>query len=153
MNPRTATLIQGAIRSARARERLVKAAQRDRRYVLGVAYPADALDLHGEYMTADTVEATAWEYLQDGGRQVGLYHSDGTMGHGQVVESYIHRGPDWQTVDASGTAQVVKAGDWLLGVIFDDQTWPLVKSGRITGWSIDGTGRRRTVPRSQTNLA
>jgi hypothetical protein len=108
----------------------------EQRYALGVAYPADQLDGHGEFMTPEDVEQAAWGFLRLG-PQVGLYHADGTIGHAQVVESYIYRGPDWQLGD-----QTVHAGDWLLGVIFDPDTWELVKAGRIVGWSIQGIGSR-----------
>jgi hypothetical protein len=117
------------------------------RYTLGLAYPAGSLDGHGEFMSAATLEKTAWAYL-DGGSQVGLYHSDRpeVLGHGRVVESYIYRGPDWSVSDASGGTQVVCAGDWLLGAVWDEQAWPLVQR---FGWSIDGVGYRRPAVREE----
>jgi hypothetical protein len=142
----TAAQVQGRLMAAR-RTRVAKATG-ESRYVLGVAYPAHELDGHDEGMTGPTVEQTAWGYLADGGRQIGLFHADQTVGHATVVESYVYRGPDWELTDASGQTQVVKAGDWLLGAVFDEPAWRLVKAGRVQGWSIDGAGKRRQVPRA-----
>lgn len=116
----------------------------DRRFVLGVAYPALRKDGHGEWMTADTVEAAAHDFLASG-RQVGFFHADGTTGHGTVVESYVHRGPSYVETAPDGTPVEINTGDWVLGVRFDEQSWQLVKSGQVDGWSIDGSGRRRTA--------
>lgn len=115
----------------------------EERYVLGVAYPADRVDGHGDFMKAETVQKMAWDYLRRG--EVGLHHRDGTEGHADVVESYIYRGPDWHQTAADGTAQIVKSGDWLLGAVFDAPTWELVKSGKFNGWSIQGLAARRPV--------
>lgn len=117
----------------------------ERRFVLGIAYPALRKDGHGEWMTPETVEATAWEFLRSG-RQIGVFHADGTVGHADVVESYIHRGAP-ETYDlGDGASVTVNPGDWVLGAIFDAQLWSLLKAGQLDGWSIDGTGRRRKAP-------
>lgn len=116
----------------------------EQRYVLGLAYQAGrneritkGLDGARDAFPPDDLEKAAWEYGK-GGREVGLFHADGTEGHVQIVESYIYRGPDWQMGDV-----VVKAGDWLLGGICDEAVWSLVKAGKLTGWSPQGRGRRR----------
>ena len=112
------------------------------RFTLGVAYPANCLDGHGEFMSPETVEKMAWDWMADY-REVGILHAAGTVGHGDPVESYIYRGPDWEIAD-----QVIKAGDWMLGYRWDAPGWALIKSGRLEGWSIDGKAARRPVPRS-----
>jgi hypothetical protein len=121
----------------------------EERYVLGIAYPADRVDGHGEYMTATTVQKAAWDYLRKG--QIGLHHADGTVGHANIVESYIYRGPDWTQQAADGSQQVVKSGDWLVGAVFDEPTWADVKSGKFNGWSIQGLASRR--PNSEEKSA
>jgi Putative phage serine protease XkdF len=118
-----------------------------KRFVLGVAYPADRVDGHGEYMTADQLEATAWDYARNH-RRIGFYHVDGTEGHADVVESYIYRGPDWVTSDIDGREQVIKAGDWVLGGILDEAGFDLVRRRKADGWSVDGMARRRRKLRS-----
>lgn len=116
----------------------------ERHFSLGVAYPADQVDGHGEFMKRATVQDTAWGYIAKGAK-VGVMHADGTEGHAQVVESYIYQGPDWATEGADGRQQVIKAGDWLVGVIWDAATWPLIRNGQLRGWSIQGTGTRRPI--------
>lgn len=122
----------------------------DVHYSLGVAYPADRTDGHGDFMKANTVRETAWGFIAKGAK-VGLMHADGTEGHGQVAESYIYQGPDWATAGADGNQQVIKAGDWLVGVLWDAPTWRLIKTGRFTGWSIQGTGTRRPLDEGEAD--
>lgn len=119
-----------------------------KRFVLGVAYPADKVDGHGEFIRAAELEQRAWDYVRKH-RQIGWFHADGTLGHAEVVESYIHRGPDWHTSDIDGNVQVIKSGDWVLGAIVDEAGWEAVVNGPADGWSIDGKAKRRTVPRNQ----
>jgi len=124
---------------------LVKASD-ERRYTLTVAYPADRADVavaadgHRDFASKAAVEDAAWSYLVKS-PQVGLWHADGTDGAGAVVESYVYRGPDWQP---DGSGYVVKAGDWLLGIVWEPEAWEHVKAGRIGGVSMQGSARRRT---------
>jgi hypothetical protein len=114
----------------------------EKRYTLTVAYPADTVDGHGEFIKAQNLEPLAWDYLTKH-RQIGLYHADNEIGHGQVVESYIWRGDPWTVEAADGTTQVVKSGSWLLGVIWSPTAWRLIKTGQIAGMSIQGRAKRR----------
>lgn len=116
------------------------------RYVLGVAYQAGpdpkikrGADGGRDFFSADQLEKAAWSFLPSGAH-VGLFHGpDDTVGHATVVESYVYRGPDWDL----GNGDVVRKGDWLIGAILDDVAWQLYKSGRVTGWSPQGTAMRR----------
>lgn len=121
-------------------------AEQEQRYVLGVAYQAGpdpriqrGADGGRDYFTPEELEKAAWSFLKNG-PQVGLFHADGTVGHAEVVESYIWRGDPWDL----GDGVVVKAGDWLVGAILDEVAWDLYKSGRVTGWSPQGSARRIT---------
>jgi hypothetical protein len=121
----------------------------EQRYVLGLAYAAgpDPLikrgaDGHRDYFTADELEKAARTFLRKGAMQVGIMHVDGTVGHAEVVESYI-----WPSEDPfiyKGEI-VANKGDWLLGMLLDEQSWALVKSGQLTGFSPQGSGKRRTA--------
>jgi hypothetical protein len=121
------------------------------RFVLGLAYQAGpdpriakGADGGRDFFTAEELEKACWSYLP-GGAEVGLFHADGTLGHMQVTESYIYRGPAWGQPDGT----VIKAGDWLIGGICDEVAWRLVKSGKVTGFSPQGMARR-IRPRSET---
>lgn len=117
----------------------------EQRYVLGIAYQAGpdpritkGADGGRDYFTEAELEKAAWNFLRRG-RQHGAFHLDGTEGCAETVESYIYRGPDWDL----GDGIVVKSGDWLIGAVLDEKAWQAVKAGRISGWSPQGTARRR----------
>lgn len=121
----------------------------EQRYVLALAYQAGmddrivkGADGSRDYFTPAELEKAAWSFL-NGSPEIGLYHVDGTAGHARVVESYVWRGNDWPVIAPDGSEQVVKAGDWLLGLQLDDVAWQLYKSGRVSGVSIQGSARRR----------
>lgn len=127
---------------------LVKS-EAERRYTLTVAYPANkadtavAADGFRDFASKQAVEDAAWAYLTKS-PAVGLWHKDGTDGAGQVVESYIWRGPDWTVKAADGSEHTVTEGDWLLGIQWTPETWPKVQSGEIGGVSMQGSAARRT---------
>lgn len=115
-------------------------------YVEGVAYPANRVDGHGEFMTAESVRKSMWAFMDHAaGQQIGLYHADGTVGHGMVRQCYQWPDgqPDRLVVAADGSEQVIKSGDWLLGVEFDAETWPRIMRGEVNGWSIQGMAARK----------
>ena len=118
-----------------------------RRFTFSVAYPALRKDGHGEFATPETIEQTAWDWMARS-RKVGLYHADGLVGYGTVVENTIWRGPDWHVADVNGHTQVIKAGDWCCGIIWDEPAWNLILSGKADGLSIQGQARhiRTTFP-------
>jgi hypothetical protein len=122
-------------------------ADEEDRFVLGIAYQAGrdpnikkGADGFRDWATAREIELACHGFMKAGGQRSGLFHIDGTddAGHARIVENYIYRGPDWTLANGA----VVKAGDWLLGAILDEQAWALVKAGRITGWSPQGKARR-----------
>jgi hypothetical protein len=115
--------------------------EEEKRYTLGVAYPANEIDAHGDFTTPEELEEAAWKFMQRvqrGFSGVGLFHQPGTEYSGGVVESYIYRGPRWEV-----NGQVVEPGDWLLGVRWTEKAWELIKSGKVTGYSIQGYAYRR----------
>lgn len=118
--------------------RVVKAAN-ETRYTLGIAYPANRVDVHGDYMSAEELEQSAWRFAKAGLAANGIQHKDGSGGAGDVVESYIYRGPKW---DLNG--QVVNPGDWMMGVIWDRPTWEAIRKGKLNGFSIQGFAQRVT---------
>lgn len=130
-------------------EAVVIKSEDERRYTLNVAYPADlqdaavAADGHLDFASKSAVEDAAWGYML-AYRDVGMHHADGTSGAGQLVESYIYRGPDWVVKAANGDEVTIKAGDWLMGTIWPPDTWEDWKSGKLGGMSPQGSARRRT---------
>ena len=113
------------------------------RYVLGIAHQAGrdekirtAADGARDWFSPVELEKAAWNFLK-ATPTVGLFHADNTEGSAQIVESYIYRGPDWDTGDV-----IVKSGDWLVGAILNEQAWRLYKAGYVDGWSVQGSAVR-----------
>lgn len=120
----------------------------EQHYTLGLSYPANrvdrqiAADGYRDFATPEVLEQAAWNFMRKS-LKIGLLHHKGTDGHGEVVESYIYRGPDWEMTTPSGQKTMIKAGDWLLGVIWDDPTWDAIKRRKLTGLSPQAKVRRR----------
>jgi len=120
----------------------------EQKYTLTVAYPAlradtsTAQDGHRDYASKEAVEAAAWSYLQ-AHRQIGLWHQNGTENAGTLVESYIWpaTAPEWTVKTAAGE-YTVKAGDWLVGVVWSPEAWQMIKSGQVGGLSMQGRAAR-----------
>lgn len=122
----------------------------EQRFLLTVAHQAGpdprivkGMDGRRDFFTPVELEKACWSMLQSGAPEVGLFHADGTVGHAQIVESYIYRGPEWVLEAVDGSSVVVKSGDWLVGMLCDEVAWNLYKSGRVTGVSIQGSAKRR----------
>lgn len=122
----------------------------EQRFLLGIAYQAGKSSLikrgadgGRDYFEPEELEKAAHSYLRNGPR-VGLFHLDGTDGEATatVVESYIYRNDEpWAVADDL----VVRKGDWVIGAILSPKAWELYKAGRISGWSMQGTAKRRQV--------
>ena len=126
-------------------------------FTLGLAYPAMKADIgvagdqHIDFVAKEPLEKAAWNYLKDH-RGINLFHRGDTLGHGEVVESYIYRGPDWNiTSPVDDKTYLIKSGDWLLGSIWDDYAWELVCKGVLNGWSPEGTAQR--IPASSKKIS
>lgn len=128
------------------------------RVTVALAYPhtkADkgvAADGHIDFAGRTAVEKACWAFTSKS-RSIGLMHQDGTEGHGEVVESGIHRGPDWVIKGDDGVEKTIQDGDWVMAVRWDVPTWDLIKSKRLNGLSPQGRAKRGTpTPESLAQL-
>lgn len=127
---------------------IVVKSEDERRFTLTVAYPADKADVavaadgHLDFASKAAVEDAAWGYMAKY-RDVGAHHQEGTSGSGQLVESYIYRGPDW-AIKSGDSEIVIKSGDWLMGTIWPPEQWEKWKTGEYGGMSPQGGAKRRT---------
>lgn len=117
------------------------------RYTLSVVYPASKRekpepDFHGDVMSEEELEKSAWGFMGKGQDRIGLMHRPGTGGAGKVVESYIWRGPEWKMKDAGGMDQSVSPGDWVMGIVWSPEAWQAIQSGQLTGLSLQGAARK-----------
>jgi hypothetical protein len=133
-------LMKAQDETPRASYSLIKAVP-EHQFTLGLAYPANRPDIrrakdgHIDIASAEVVEKAAWSWMAKS-QAIGLFHA-GEGGQGRLAESYIHRGPDWETGNTT-----IRAGDWLVGVIWEDPAWSLVKSGQVRGFSPQGFAQR-----------
>ena len=130
-------------------------ANEENRFLLLVAYSPNKMPLRGadgfiDVVSPEVLEKACWRFM-DNGAKMGMNHQPGGENSARVVENYIHRGPDWVTKGPDGSEQVIKAGDWVVGVICDQHTWALYKSGLIGGASPQGGAGRK--PASSETLA
>jgi len=112
------------------------------RYTLGAVYVPNETDAHGDTISEEQLQASAWAAL---GTEVGLMHEPGTQGAGKVVESYIHRGKPFTMKDVTGKEQEIPTGAWMMGVVWSEEAWKLILDGRITGYSLQGRARSEPV--------
>lgn len=154
-----ATMDEQAVKAEIAGVHVLKASD-ERRYALGLAYPARVApglgaDGYNDWISEAALEKAAWEWMANR-REIGLFHKDGEMfdGHGTVVESYIWRGDPWTvTSPVDGSTVTIHQGDWMLGVVFDEYAWGLVKDGIVNGWSPEGgAARRKSSPADVSQL-
>ena len=116
-----------------ATERIIefKKSLDEKQIVYGEVYVPDKKDSDGNWMTGETIEKMAHDFLRKGlVSQISKGH-DGKCDKGEVVESFIVRenDPDFTT------------GAWVVGVhVTDAKVWKLVKDGTLTGFSIEGAG-------------
>ena len=122
----------------------------ENRFLLLVAYSANKMPLRGadhhiDIARPEVLEKACWRFM-DNGAKVGLWHEEGHEKSARIVENYIYRNPEpWVLKAPNGDEQVIKQGDWVVGVICDIPTWQLYKSGQIGGASPQGACRRRVA--------
>jgi hypothetical protein len=116
----------------------------DLRYTFGPMYMPDALDAHDEFATDEDLREATWAFNLGGERTLRKQHGQEKIG--DIVE--LARWPFEHEAELAvpGTGQVKKvllpANTPYMGVHWTEEAWPLVKSGRITGYSIGGRAVR-----------
>lgn len=120
---------------------VVKSLDEEKQFTLGPVYVPGMIDAHGDWATADDLQESLWDFAKSE-KTIDIQHSGGELrGHGEVVE--LVSWPWEHSVDMpndDGTIRKVTfpAGTPWMGVVWDDQAWPLVKSGKVRGYSIGG---------------
>lgn len=115
-------------------------ANEEKRYTLGPVYAPGELDAHNETIFEEDLQAAMWDYVRKGDRTVRLQHSDKRAGEWVDLMTWpLSLKTELKMPD--GTLQKVKfpPNTVFMGVLWDEATWPLVKSGKISGYSIGGT--------------
>lgn len=107
----------------------IKKVDDEKRVVYGEVYAPYVLDVHGDFMAPDDIEAMAHRFMQLNNitRAIDTNHNNQSNGS-YPVESFIARegDPDYTP------------GAWVLGVkVPDDEVWRAVKRGDLNGYSFE----------------
>ena len=107
-----------------------KKSDSNKHVVFGEVYKPDVRDTDGNFMTAETIEKMAYNFMKQGrNSQINENHT-GYKDKGYVVESFIVRKGDPDFIE----------GSWVVGVhVPDVEIWKQVENGTLTGFSIEGT--------------
>lgn len=113
------------------------------RYTLGVLYVPGARDADNEFIDADELQKACWDYVRKGYRAIRDTHTQREIG--ELVE--LISWPYEVTVDATtGDGAVHKytlpKNSVFAGVIWGEEAWPLVKTGKLRGYSLGGRAVR-----------
>lgn len=108
--------------------------------VYGEVYAPNRPDSDNEFMTAETIEKMAHDFLRNKRTgQIDIEHSNNLVEGASVVESFIAREGDPDFIP----------GSWVVGVhIPDKETWALVESGEINGFSLEAMVEKESQART-----
>ncbi|MDR1514913.1 MAG: XkdF-like putative serine protease domain-containing protein [Synergistaceae bacterium] len=97
----------------------------------GEVYVPNEKDTDGNWMTPETIEKMAHDFMAEQRlTQIDTNH-DGNTDKGVIVESFIARKGDPDFAE----------GAWAVGVkVSDKDTWKAIEKGEITGFSVEGRG-------------
>jgi hypothetical protein len=113
----------------------------EERFVLGIVLEPETVDAQNDIYSAEEIRLAAHRFMEEFGG-LGLMHRQRVNDRVKVLESYV------APCDFEEGGQKVKKGTWILAVrVLDDEMWRAVKEGKLTGFSIGGTGIRRPEPR------
>lgn len=129
---------------------LISKADEDKRQVFGWCSISkkdgrDVLDLQGDYVPIEEIEKSAYDYMltsRKGGNQHRRTPDDQAHHVGDVIESVVFTP---EKIEKMGLPDSFPQGWWIGFKIHDDEAWDDIKSGRRTGFSIHGKGRREPV--------
>ena len=97
--------------------------------VYGEVYKPNVRDSDGNFMTAETIEKMAHDFLGKARTSHISKNHDGNNDKGYVVESFIVRKGDPDFIE----------GAWVVGVhVPDIEFWKQIENGTLTGFSIEG---------------
>jgi hypothetical protein len=111
------------------REVEFKKSDAKKQIVYGEVYVPNEKDTDGNWMTSETIEKMAHDFMENLRLTRIDKNHDGDTNKGVVVESFIVRKDDPDFTE----------GAWAVGVkVRDKETWKSIEKGDITGFSIEG---------------
>ena len=133
----------------------VTKATKENQYTFGVMYKATnqrsdpELDAHDEFVTAEKLQESQWEYVKTGDRTIYRQHGlTGLQVLGEWVDIVSWPEEVKATLTLPGAAPrntTIPANSVWMGILWTNEGWSLVKSGLIRGLSMGGSAKRRTI--------
>jgi hypothetical protein len=117
-------------------------------YTLGPVYMPGQLDAHGEWATAEDLQQATWDFVKSSGADHSVYlqHSDRPAGEWVEIMAWPHAVTASMTKSIDGVQKAIAtefpAGTVYMGVKWEPWAFEMVKSGKITGFSMGGWARR-----------
>lgn len=118
--------------------RILKADEPER-IVLGVVMEPDEKDTQGDQQTAEEIEKASNWFMEKAQRVMIITDENHDDDDFEVVLLQNFLAP----VDMIVNTEIIKKGTWLQAVRLDEDTWEKVKSGELTGFSVDGSARKK----------
>jgi len=116
----------------------------EHRYTLGVLYAPGAVDAHDEFTDDVELQKAVWDYAKSGDRKLMKQH--GKEHVGDIVGIMQWPFPVDAELQVPGEIEKAKvtlpANTVYMGVIWSEDSWPLVKSGKMRGYSMGGKAVR-----------
>lgn len=108
----------------------IKKLDDEQQLVFGEVYAPGFPDSQGDFMSAETIQNMAYEFLRKGlVNKIDTNHDQEVNGS-YVVESFIAREDD----------SIFIPGSWVIGVkVPDPKLWEMIKTGELNGFSLDGS--------------
>jgi hypothetical protein len=117
------------------------------RFLLLVGYSPNTMPHRGadgflDVASPRAVEKACWRFLLNGGK-AGTMHKAGGENAFRVVENGIYRNEiPWVIKSPDGPDQVIRQGDWVIGMILSKETWADYKAGLFGSGSLQGAAER-----------
>jgi len=109
-------------------------AKEDEQLVTGVVLEPETIDGQGEIISAEEIRKTCFKFMQDFAT-LGLMHSMFPSSL-KILENYI------APVNFKIDGYKIKKNSWLITTkVLDKEIWKAIKSGEITGYSVQGISR------------
>lgn len=105
----------------------------EERRIAGVVYAPEEVDAHGDFARSETILKAAELFMMEFG-SINLMHSVPVEKRDvSITQSFV------APVDFEQGGQKIKRGSWVLvAKVHNDEIWNSIKSGELTGWSLEG---------------
>jgi hypothetical protein len=113
----------------------------EKRFTFAPVYIPGRYDSDGDWSDPDTIQKAVWDFNR-GDRLIAVQHHPELGPMGEAVELAVipfEHEVEMHKADGSSYMQKFPAGTPWMGVVWNERVWPMVKAGKMNGYSIGGT--------------